>query len=60
VVDHRVVVLQRPTRPLGVGRVEADRVLVISDRVVDLDPEAAAGQLHGLARVCMSPLLKAS
>ena len=46
-----VVVLQGPAFPLGMDRVEANCVLVVGDHVVDLDPEGAAGHLHGPAEV---------
>ena len=36
---------------LGVGHMKPDRMLVVGDDVVDLDPEVAAGQLHGPAEV---------
>jgi hypothetical protein len=49
VEDQRAVVFKRPARPLGVALVEADRMLVVGDDVVDLNPEVAAGQLHDLA-----------
>jgi hypothetical protein len=48
-VEHQgVVVLQGPAFPFGVGDMQADRVLVIGVDVVDLDPEVATGQFHGL------------
>jgi hypothetical protein len=41
-VEHqRVVVVQRPAFPLGVDRMQADRVLVVGDDVVDLEREGA-------------------
>jgi hypothetical protein len=38
-VEHqRVVVIKRFARPLGMDRVEANRVLVVGDNIVDLHP----------------------
>jgi len=45
-VEHqRIVVVQRPAFPLGVDRMQADRVLVVGDDVVGRDREGATGQV---------------
>jgi hypothetical protein len=49
--DQNAVVLQRPAATLGRDLVQTHPVLVVGHDIVDLDPEAPTGQLHGPAEV---------